>query len=141
MKLKPFLAMTATAALLSSTALAQRDAVIQSIVDDLVARGYSHIEIKRSPGRIKVEARGAEGEIEQVYDTDGALRKEEELIEGVETERTFDANGNLVKEEVEHVDDDDDDDDSDDDDSDDDDDDGDDDDDDGDDGDDDGEDD
>ncbi|WP_421701629.1 hypothetical protein [Aliiroseovarius sp.] len=104
MRLKPFLVMTATAALLSSTALAQQDPVVQDIVDGLVERGYTHIEVKRGIGRIKVEATGTTGEIEQVYDTDGNLRKEEEVVDGVETERTYDKDGNVVKEEVEAVD-------------------------------------
>ena len=78
MKIKTILAATATAMLLSTTSLsAQSDTVIDTIVQELVAMGYTHIEIKKTGTSIKVEATGADGKLERVYDKDGVIVKEE----------------------------------------------------------------
>ncbi|MGB8622430.1 MAG: hypothetical protein WCD16_06405 [Paracoccaceae bacterium] len=85
MKIRTFLAMSATAALMSTAALAQsssNDPVIDQIVADLSGQGYTHIEIKRGTDRIRVEARGPDGSVEAVYDASGAPLSQETSASG-----------------------------------------------------------
>ena len=121
MKFNKFATISATALLLGTSSLAQTsDPVLDDIVADLAAEGYSRIEVKRSPSGYKIEATGAPGKIEQVYDAEGNLKSEEIEADGQEIEREYDAEGNITKEEIEPLDDEDDEDDDDEDDEDDD---------------------
>ncbi len=77
MKLKKFIAISATAALLSTTALADTDPIIEQIVADLTAMGYTRIEISITANGYEVEASGQDGSVEREYDAEGALLYEE----------------------------------------------------------------
>jgi hypothetical protein len=101
MKLKPIAALAAGAALIATAGMAQSEnPVINAIVADLEASGYTYIEVDASPTRIEVEARGAMGQTERHYTADGVLLREETDENGVEIERVFDADGNVTSETI-----------------------------------------
>jgi len=77
MKFRALFAATSLAAVLGSVAVAASDEVLNQIVKDLAAQGFSHIEIKNAPDWVKVEAYGANGALEQVYDGQGNLIREQ----------------------------------------------------------------
>ena len=107
MKFRKTLAVPAIALLMSTAALAQTtpDPVVEGIVSDLSGSGYSGIEIRRSATQYRAEATGAAGKLERTYSIDGTLMKEELKAGGKEIERTFDAQVNVVKEEIDDYDD------------------------------------
>jgi len=77
MKFRALFAATSLAAVLGSVAVAASDEVLNQIIKDLAAQGYSHIEIKNAPDWVKVEAYGTNGTLEQVYDGLGNLIREQ----------------------------------------------------------------
>lgn len=113
--MKKFPALSAAALLLTTTAHGQtapeRDPAVQQIIDELAAQGYKRIEVKRRLGGLKVEATGGGRKVEKTYDRDGNLIKEELYDGSSDVERYYDADGNLIKEEIGGDDSDDDDDD------------------------------
>lgn len=109
MQIRKFIAASVATALMSGTAIAQAqqtDPVIDGIVSGLTADGYARIEVRRTlMGRYKVEARNQYGETERLYDGDGNLLKEETEGDGEKVERRYDASGNLLSEDIESEDD------------------------------------
>ena len=84
MQIKKIIAVSATAVLMSGAAMAQQttDPVVDGIVQELAAEGYSKIKIRRTfTGRFRVEAQNQN--------------------QNRETERVYDAAGNLVREDGE----------------------------------------
>lgn len=111
MNLKPIAALTAGAALIATAALAQtQNPVTDPIVAELEAAGYTRIEVETEADGYEIEAWSELGEIERYYSLDGLLLREEVEANGVEIERVFDANGNIISETIDNDRDDDDDD-------------------------------
>ena len=114
---KKLAAASMTALLLSSTALVAQtsnDAVNEAIAE-MQGAGFTHIEVRIRNGSFKVEGIGPDGSLEQIFDTDGNLIREERVENGIETETTYDAEGNVISMETGPAEDDGDDDDHDDD--------------------------
>lgn len=76
MTFKTLVATGTFAALFGTSALAADQAVLDQIVQDLAAQGYQHIEIVNAPNRVRVEAYGPNGSIEQTYDGQGTVLTE-----------------------------------------------------------------
>lgn len=98
---KTFFATSMTAVLLSTTTLAAQTAndAVNEAIADLQGAGYSRIEVQIRNGGYKIEATGANGSVEQIFDGDGNLIREEVVADGIETETTYDAEGNVVSSE------------------------------------------
>lgn len=78
MTLTKIAAISATAALLTTSALAQStDAVLDGIISDLQSAGYSQIEVEQTADGYEIEAVGATDEVERTYDAAGTLLSEE----------------------------------------------------------------
>lgn len=102
MKLKTYLTITTVAAVIGVTAFAQpADDVVNAVVADLTAQGYTDIEVELEAGGFEVEAKKGTAEVEFDYDADGNLIEEEITDGGQEIERTYDSAGNLLTEEIE----------------------------------------
>jgi len=77
MNIRALLAGSTFAALLAVPAFSATDEVINQIVQTLAAQGYQRIEIVNAQNRVKVEAWGPDGKVEQVYDGQGVLVREQ----------------------------------------------------------------
>ena len=83
MKLKTLLTATVTATLLATASMTgaasaqTADPVVQSIVTDLSAAGFSQIRIIKKASKIEVIATGPTGSLERTYSYAGDLLKEE----------------------------------------------------------------
>ena len=101
MNLKKLTALTAGAALLATTALAQAQSpVANEIVAELQAAGYTGIEVDTRGDGFQIEAANDAGLIEREYSAAGVLLREEVTVDGARVERVFDEGGNLVSESV-----------------------------------------
>lgn len=77
MKLNTFLFGTATAILAGGMAMAAPQDTINEIIDGFAGQGYTHIQIQNGVNRIKVEAQGPNGSLERTYDANGNIIREE----------------------------------------------------------------
>ena len=99
---KTFFATSMTAVLLSTSTLAAQTAndAVNDAIAELQGAGYSQIEVRIRNGGFRIEATGANGTVEQTFDADGNLIREELVAGGIETETTYDAEGNVVSSET-----------------------------------------
>lgn len=111
MSIKRLIALTATAALIATAGLAQtapqpvQQPWLAIVLDELAAAGFGQFEVETDDGIVEIEARNAEYEIERYYTPDGVLLRESVTVDGVETERVYDAAGNVISEEIDRDDD------------------------------------
>ena len=100
---------TSTAALIvaAAPAIAVPQSVIDAIVADLSAQGFTRIEVEIDDEEIEVDAHGAEGEAEFYYSRDGALLSAEH--DGDDDDDEEDDDHDDVDDDDDHEDDDDDD--------------------------------
>ena len=77
MKLKTLLLASVCSFGLAGAASAYDQSMIDEITGPLAEAGYTSIHVKVGPGGVKVEATGPNGKIEQFFDAEGKLIKEE----------------------------------------------------------------
>ena len=99
---KSILAASVTAVLLSTTTLSAQTSndAVNAAIAELQDAGYMRIEVQIRNGGYKIEATGADGSVERTFDRDGNLIREEVVSGGIETETTYDANGNVIETET-----------------------------------------
>ena len=99
---KSILAASVTAVLLSTTTLSAQTSndAVNAAIAELQDAGYMRIEVQIRNGGYRIEATGADGSVERTFDRDGNLVREEVVSGGIETETTYDANGNVIETET-----------------------------------------
>ena len=102
---KSLVAAALTATILSAAPLSAQTSNpdANAAVAELQAGGYSVIEVSLGAFGFEVEAIGDGRSIERRYDASGRLREEEIVENGIKTETTFDAGGNVIETETRPV--------------------------------------
>lgn len=110
MKLKTlFFAAATTVAFTGSAAKAVPQDVLDAIIADLAAQGFTKLEVKNFNDTVIIEASGPNGKLERVYDAAGTVTREESTISNSTGDVANDGTGEIDEMEMEEDDSDDDD--------------------------------